>query len=225
MVSEKKPMTLAQKLAKIGKEIGAVGKSGTNKEQKYTYIEYSVVAGKIRELFDTYSIIIVPKVKSYQVDSVTSKYGSAGYHYVLNMEFNLVNGEDLSDYMTTTWLGESTDFGDKGINKAETSGTKYFLMRLFNISEKGEEEADSVSPEFANSAPVYTVGEIKAAKETLQDAESLEDLKIRFVRLGKIRTLDEIVKFKDELKKKFIGNDVNAQVADAKEQLAEHFNK
>ena len=44
MTNEKKPMTLAQKLAKIGKEIGAVSKSGTNKEQKYNYIEYGVVA-------------------------------------------------------------------------------------------------------------------------------------------------------------------------------------
>ena len=218
MTNEKKPMTLAQKLAKIGKEIGAVSKSGTNKEQKYNYIEYGVVAGRIRELFDTYGIIIVPKVDDYKADEVTSKYGNKGYHYVLRMSFKLINGDDKDDFIETSWLGESADFGDKGINKAETSGTKYFLMRLFNVSEKGEEEADKASPEFTSARAVVTAEQLQAAKDSLADADSLDDLKLRFVKLGNLRTHPEIIAYKDECKRSFMSD---AEVA--KEMLDEQF--
>lgn len=231
MTNEKKPMTLAQKLAKIGKEIGAVSKSGTNLQQKYNYIEYGVVAGRIRELFDTYSIIIVPSVSDYQTDEITTKNGASGYHYVLRMSFKLINGDDPNDTLETTWLGESADYGDKGINKAETSGTKYFLMRLFNVSEKGEEEADKITPEIARSKRItatrsqFTEAEIENAKNELEDAENFEDLKIRFARIGKIRNLPEIIRLKDELKEAFISNDPDAAKSNAKDLLSEQFKK
>lgn len=143
---DKNKMSLAAKLARIGKEIGKVEKSGKNQQQNYNYIEYGVVAGRIRELFDEYGVIIIPSVVEVMTDEITNKYGNTGYHYKLNMQFSIINGDDMNDKIVANWIGESADYGDKGINKAETSGTKYFLMRLFNVSEKGEEEADSKSP-------------------------------------------------------------------------------
>jgi len=38
---EKKSETLATKLAQIGREIGAVSKSGRNSMQNYNFIEYA----------------------------------------------------------------------------------------------------------------------------------------------------------------------------------------
>ena len=67
-------MSLAAKLARIGKEIGRVEKSGTNQQQNYNYIEYGMVAGRIRELFDEYGVIIIPSVKEITVDEITNKY-------------------------------------------------------------------------------------------------------------------------------------------------------
>ena len=147
MSTTNEKMSLAAKLARIGKEIGAIKKDGRNTQQNYDYIEYGVVAGKIRELFDTYGIIIKPEVLDYECDEVENKYGNKGYHYVLKMHFTLINADDKEDIQKANWLGEAIDYGDKGINKAETSGVKYFLMRLFNVSEKGEKEADAASPE------------------------------------------------------------------------------
>ena len=230
-------LTLATKLAKIGKEIGKVDKSGRNTQQSYNYIEYGVVAGRIRELFDTYGVIIVPSVDNYQVDEITGRNGGRGYHYMLNMSFRLINGDDPSDSVTATWLGESADFGDKGINKAETSGTKYFLMRLFNVSEKGEEEADSKSPEFEEITRVvkrkngvatefqFTEEEIKAAKEKLEAATNLSELKSTFITLGKVRNCPEIVELKNELKNKFVSEDTDVQIAEGKDIIDAHFNK
>jgi|GEM_PF-2738903 len=149
-----KTSTLATKLAQIGKEIGAVSKSGRNSSQSYNFIEYAEVAGRIRSLFAEKNIIIAPSVEEIiSSDAIANSRGGRGYHYILKMKFTVINGDDPSDIIERNWLGEAVDFGDKGINKAETSAVKYFIMRLFNISEKGEEEADSKSPELIASSP------------------------------------------------------------------------
>lgn len=208
MTSENKPLSLASKLAKIGKEIGAVKKSGKNVQQRYDYIEYGVVAGKIRELFDEYQIIIIPNVDNIQQDEITSKYDTKGYHYILQMTFTLINGENPEDREIASWCGEASDFGDKGINKAETSGTKYFLMRLFNISEKGENEADAESPEMktTRAKSIFSKQALAEAKINLSMAGSIEELKNIYKGLGAIAREPEIIKLKDEMKEK-LGND------------------
>lgn len=141
--------TLAAKLAAIGARVGKVEKGGYNKEQKYNYIEYAEVASRVRELLDEYRVAIVPHVTKLERDVVTSRNGGSGNHYLVYMEFEIVDGDEPEEIIVVPWVGESTDWGDKGVNKAITSATKYFLMRLFNVSEKGEVEADKESPAMA----------------------------------------------------------------------------
>lgn len=203
--------SLATKLAAIGREIGAVDKSGKNTQQNYAYIEYGVVAGRIRELFDKYHVIIIPSVESVQQDEIMNKYGGKGYHYVLTMTFDIVNGDDPDDREIASWTGEASDYGDKGINKAETAGTKYFLMRLFNVSEKGEEEADKSTPstvvasESRRTGRQFTKTEISAAKVALGMATDMQDLKARYSKLGEVALEREVIDYKDDMKAKFEG--------------------
>lgn len=213
----KKPLSLATKLAAIGKEIGAVDKSGKNAQQNYNFIEYGVVAGRIRELFDKYCVIIVPSVDSVQHEEIVNKYGNKGYHFILTMTFELINGDNPEDRETATWVGEASDYGDKGINKAETSGTKYFLMRLFNISEKGEEEADKKTPEQAiaqnfgrPAESLFSPAAIAEAKVKLGVCANMEELKNAYKGLGYIAKAPEVIKYKDEMKGKMDGN--NSQI-------------
>lgn len=211
MSENKQKQTLASKLAKIGYEIGKIDKSGINREQKYNYIEYSVVAGRIRELLDKYHVIIVPSVQEVHTDEVQSKYGNKGYHYVVTMQFNIFDGEDDEGF-SATWRGEATDFGDKGINKAITSGTKYFLMRLFNISEKGDEDNDSTTPEqitSINPLPKFTQAQIAGAKIKLGTTTSLEQLREVYRTLGEIGKSKEIISYCEELKIKLQEKDNN----------------
>lgn len=213
----KEKMSLASKLAVIGKEIGAVDKSGKNSQQNYNFIEYGVVAGRIRELFDKYKVIIIPNVNEVQQDEITTRTGGKGYHYILRMTFTVMNGEDLDDKFEASWVGEAIDYGDKGINKAETSGTKYFLMRLFNVSEKGEVEADNETPEpmaeTSSKRPQrgfnghYTATDLNAAKVKLAMAKDLEDLRTIYGKLGGIMLDKEIIAYKDELKEKLGGKE------------------
>jgi len=198
--------SLASKLAAIGKEIGAVDKSGKNAQQHYDYIEYGVVAGKIRELFDKYHIIIVPNVDSVSTDEIKSKYDTTGYHYVLTMTFTIINGDDKEDREIASWCGEASDFGDKGINKAETAGTKYFLMRLFNISEKGDDnDANSVEVKSSRKSSRFSEHDVAIAKLRLGTCGDLTELKNTYMSLGEIAVDPEIIKYKDELKKQLGG--------------------
>lgn len=206
MIKENEVMSLGAKLAAIGKEIGAVDKSGKNSQQNYNYIEYGVVAGRIRELFDKYHIIIVPSVDNVSTDQIENKYGNKGYHFVLTMTFELINGEDKEDREVASWAGEASDYGDKGINKAETAGTKYFLMRLFNISEKGDDnDANSVEMTASRAKSRFSDTDISMAKLRLGTCGDLTELKNTYMGLGDIAKEPEIIKCKDELKKQLGG--------------------
>lgn len=157
MAENETKQSLASKLAAIGNEIGIIAKTGKNSQQNYDFIEYAVVSGKLRSLLDKYKVSIMPQVDDYAVEEVTNKYGNIGYHYTLRMSFLIKDGES-DEEVERKWLSEAIDYGDKSINKAETAGAKYFYMRLFNISEKGEKEADQETPEVvgrsaAESAP------------------------------------------------------------------------
>lgn len=176
-------MSLASKLAAIGDEIGVTAKTGKNEQQKYDYIEYAIVSGKIRNLFSKHKVIILPQVDDYEVKEVTNKYGNAGYHYTLRMSFLIKDGESDESF-ERKWLSESIDFGDKSINKAETAGTKYFYMRLFNVSEKGEQEADKVTPEivasesanYSQTASEYKKLDFNNIREELSVMDDLESV-------------------------------------------------
>ena len=176
---EEPKRSLAAKLAAIGNEIGIVAKTGKNDQQKYDFIEYAVVSGKIRSILDKYKVSIMPQVDDYEVHEVTNKYGNVGYHYTLKMSFLIKDGESDEQY-ERKWLSEAVDYGDKSINKAETAGTKYFYMRLFNISEKGDKEADQDMPEMVkpNKTESVSAAEYKRLDfdEVKQGLAVLDDL-------------------------------------------------
>lgn len=178
-------LNLAAKIAKIASEIGAIDKSGRNTQQGYKFIEYAVVAAEIRAKQAEVGVAIVPQIESYTCSEVRTAKGGAGFHYLLNMIFDVVNTDNPEDRMQVKWVGEATDYGDKGVNKAITSAVKYFVMRLYNISEKGEKEADEETPEVnevvsttesrASGANRIDLGTVKATLEEIDDVESLEE--------------------------------------------------
>ena len=61
----------------------------------------------------------------------------------------MVNADKPDDRFVVKWQGEAADYGDKATNKAATAAVKYYLMRQFNISSKGDEDPDSQTPEVA----------------------------------------------------------------------------
>lgn len=135
-------LNIYQKLAAITGAIGVVEKGGTNTEQKYAFIEYAAVAGKLRVLFAEYGVVIVPRMAKFadwNTEEITTKYGSKGINVRVPFEFEIVNADRPEDAFKVEWIGEAADYGDKATNKAATAALKYYLMRQFNISEKGDD--------------------------------------------------------------------------------------
>lgn len=152
-------MNVYQKLAAITGKIGVIDKGGTNKEQHYSFIEYAAVAGKLRALFAEYGVVIVPRMadkEAMQREEITTKYGNKGVAVLIDFKFEIINADKPDDKFGVTWTGEAADYGDKATNKAATSALKYYLMRQFNISEKGEEDADAQTIE-RGSEPVKKI--------------------------------------------------------------------
>jgi len=135
-------LNIYQKIAAITGAIGVVEKGGQNTEQKYAFIEYAAVAGKLRVLFAEYGVVIVPrmaKFDTWNTEEITTKYGSKGINVRVPFEFEIVNADRPEDSFKVEWVGEAADYGDKATNKAATAALKYYLMRQFNISEKGDD--------------------------------------------------------------------------------------
>jgi hypothetical protein len=142
-------LNLYQKLAAIMGEIGIIAKDGKNKEQNYAFIEYASVAGRLRDLLSKYGVVIVPKMPKaadQQREEIVSSYGKKGVAVLIDFTFVVVNADKPDDQMEVPWTGEAADFGDKATNKAATAALKYYLMRQFNISEKGD-DPDAASPD------------------------------------------------------------------------------
>lgn len=204
--AQKKP-SLAAKIAAISKDLGTIKKGGHNAEQHYDFIEYAAVSGKIRELLDKHGVAIIPTVTDYERDDVKSRNGGTGYHYTLKMHFTVINADDQEDKIEADWMGESTDWGDKGINKAETSGTKYFLMRLFNISEKGDadNDPDSQDNSAAESKPVKRERKndprlnFDTIRETCAGIDDIESLEAYWQELAKLKPSKAAVPYITEI--------------------------
>lgn len=148
-MAETQQLNLYQKLAKITGEIGVIAKDGNNQQQKYKYIEYETIAGKFRELFSKYNVVLIPSMVEQERTSITTARGASGVSTVCHFEFTVVNADKPDDRFVVKWQGEAADYGDKATNKAATAAVKYYLMRQFNISSKGDEDPDSQTPEIA----------------------------------------------------------------------------
>lgn len=149
---DKRGLNLYQKIAAITGELGAIEKGGTNKEQGYAFIEYSQVAAHLRQKLSDYGLVIVPTVVKREQEEITTSRGGKGYHVLVTFKISVVNADDPAQRMTAIWIGEATDYSDKATNKASTAAEKYYLMRVFKISDKGD-DPDHESPQTATARP------------------------------------------------------------------------
>ncbi len=163
-VTDVSSMNLWQKLAAITGEVGVIAKDGTNSEQKYKFIEYAAVAGRLRELFAKYRVVVIPSLGAREVVEITSSYGKKGVAVTIHFTFTFRNADKPDETEVIPWVGEAADYGDKATNKAATAALKYCLMRTFNVSEKGDEDPDSTTIDRGEQKP-------EAPKKlTIQDA-------------------------------------------------------
>lgn len=135
---------LYQKLLAITEEIGTVAKGGRNTQQGYAFIEAAQISAEVRVQLAKHGVMIIPETTSKTIDQFTNAKGTTMFHANVVSRFTLVNADNPDERMVCEWDGgEALDTSDKATNKAITASNKYFLMKLFNISDKEDPDTET----------------------------------------------------------------------------------
>jgi hypothetical protein len=135
---------LALKIAKIAASVtGRVAKDGTNNFHGYRYSTDTAIVEAIRDTMNALGVAIIPSVlpESISVQPVGEK---GELLTTLVMQFTVIDGES-GIAIVANYPGAGTDKADKGVYKAVTGATKYFLQKLFNIPTGDDPEKDTHS--------------------------------------------------------------------------------
>lgn len=142
---------LYQRLLAITDEVGKIEKTGHNTTQGYKFIEQARVVAEVRAAMVKHGVMIMPEIVARNVErfTVTRGSGKAGVdvHATVKSRYTIINTDKPDDRFTCEWDGgEAIDASDKATNKAGTASHKYFLMKLFNISDQDDPDASSPEP-------------------------------------------------------------------------------
>lgn len=132
---------LARKLAHVLAEVHRVPKNGRNDFHGYDYVMESDLVDHIRDKLASLGVAIFPSVRDHHIAEMQDARNRAVYLTTVTLDVTLVDGES-GDMMTTTWIGQGLDNGDKGYYKAYTGAIKYFLLKTFLISTGDDPERD-----------------------------------------------------------------------------------
>lgn len=126
------PLELAKKLCKIMGELHRIPKAGYNDFHKYAYVTEADVTDALRGLLADNGVMLFTNVED------ATRQGEISTVWV---SFTLMD-IDSGEQWTSRYPGEGKDANDKGIPKAITAATKYFLLKAFMLSAGDDPEND-----------------------------------------------------------------------------------
>jgi hypothetical protein len=135
--------SLAHKMALVMGDVPTMIKNGQNVQQKYAYVTADDVKAAIRPLLKKHKLAVFSAMLGVERTAGVTKGGGASMTTIAHMQFTLVCG-DTGESMVCDWFGESTDYGDKSVNKAATAAEKYWIINTFLLSTT-EPESDEVT--------------------------------------------------------------------------------
>ena len=181
---------LSAAIAKATLDVGAFAADKRNTEQNYGYISADAVLERGGQALARVGIAVIPAVTSWDVKFTPRQGRSDRIDALVNFDMTVTLG---SEVMHALWAGCGSDYStpDKALYKAITSGHKYFLMKLLNISVGNEDSehdnedsqpahkpaprqeskpANVSRPEQAATAPTFVKNDAPAAANVSQPA-------------------------------------------------------
>ncbi len=137
-------MCLADRLAAIMEEVGAIGKSQTNADQHYRYRGIEDITAKLQRLLAKYRVIIVPQYADVQRADFSTAKGGVMHAAYSSVQWTITCS--TGEVLTAHTFGEGFDMSDKSTNKASTSAYKYLLLQLFMVADP-KDDGDATTPE------------------------------------------------------------------------------
>lgn len=129
--------SIYKKIGKVMSAVVRVPKNGYNSFHKYNYTTESDLTESIRPILQEAGLAFFSNVLEQEREGEFTK---------VKMEFTLAD-MDSGEVIKSTYWGEGQDKGDKGLYKAYTGATKYFLMKTFLIPTGDDPEADNTVDE------------------------------------------------------------------------------
>jgi len=124
---------LAEKLATVTEEMGAMEEDGYNSHSKFGFTSYQALNARLRWLLKKIGIAIVPSSESYDEKEYQKGGGKTTTRTVVCMTAEIIDTE--TGYSVVSKLvGAANDYGDKSMGKAITEAVKRFEFKLFHVS-------------------------------------------------------------------------------------------
>jgi hypothetical protein len=135
---------LVRKIATIMAEISRIPKRGRHSNLRYDYVQEADLMDLLRDRMADQGVVIFPSVRAHQMLESRDDRGRVNFLTTVTLEITMIDSES-GDELTTTWIGQGMDAGDKGYYKAYTGAIKYFMLKTFLIS-TGDEATTPMPP-------------------------------------------------------------------------------
>jgi hypothetical protein len=171
-------LTVDQAMVMVMREIGAVGKNGTNKEFGYKFRQQEDLVAAVRGPMAKYGLRLLPRV-------IEQKHFQRGKSNVAILTIEYIVRGPSGDVMEPSIIvvGEGADVSDKGTNKAMTAAKKYALVQAFEIAEANVDEGDQTSPDTEASPLDWYVNQLRR-EDVWYNRDALGRLRQRVLQYG-----------------------------------------
>lgn len=136
MNSQEKPLTLAQKLVEIRRNIGGFTKD--TQGYNYSYVSNSQVLSKIQDTMNNLGVLLIPKVldQHFKEHPYKDKYGKDKLDFIVygSMTYVWMNADDPKDIIEVPfyYTGAQDDVS-KAFGSGLTYSERYFIIKFFNL--------------------------------------------------------------------------------------------
>jgi hypothetical protein len=151
-------MNLYQKLVRVRSQVGALPKDKHNDKFNFDYVSASSLLSAIRPMLNEFGLFLKVQITGHKMQEKwqdTKERDRSEHLTELEIEFTWINMDKPEETLVCTWYGQGLDSGEKGVGKALTYATKYFLLTFFLVPTDAD-DPDAHGPEAANSSSSRT---------------------------------------------------------------------
>jgi len=150
-------------LSKVMRDVQAVGKTGRNETQNYSFRGIDAVLNAVGPALREHGIVMLPRVIASKYATFNTSGGAFMHEAILEMEYTFIGPG--GDRLVCTAMGESADSGDKATAKAQSVALRTALIAALCIP---TDEPDPDTSSYVRTAPPPPPME-KPAKHAKQD--------------------------------------------------------